>query len=99
LLETVQARRRREGTPLIVMAQHTKYLAQLHQRVATDLLDRSQRLSRGPAPLAEHPGLHAGLDDHGGDVVREKVVLLYGDPGALPRHSQPSHLFNLILPA
>ena len=57
--------------------------AELGDGLLTGVLDGAQRLARGLRVAVEQVLGGAGLDHHDADAVRDDVVQLAGDPGAL----------------
>ena len=84
-IEGAEPRLRRDHHLLIAGAQHAEQPPQLGQRLAAAGLDGAERPA-GVAGVAQQlrPGL--GLHDHHRHGVRDHVVQLPGDPGALLDH-------------
>ena len=87
----------RERGLLLGAAQHAEQPAHLHQRGAAGLLDGGEGVARGLAVVVDHAARGAGLDDHEAHGVRDHVVELARDAGALLHHCAGGALLALGL--
>ena len=83
ILDSAQARLRRQRGAVVVKSQHAEHPSHLLQRLAAGALDRAERLARGALAVAQHAPRPARLQQHDADRVRDDVVQLARDPRPL----------------
>src|SRR4051794_35733650 len=74
------------GRALRLVLHDADEAAHVGQRLVAGLLDDQQRLARAAGVRVEQQPRGSALDGHDGHAVRDHVVQVAGDPGALGRH-------------